>query len=222
MRRAPRSAFGASASARIVNIGAIARCKRRRHGRYARPRRVHRLTEALAAEWKGKITVNAVLPSIIDTSANRASMPKADFTKWVTPQELADVILFLISDAAGRHRRVASGERAGLTLSLAIFFSTALKRMLRLPASAVPPRPRRRRCRCRKSRCRPRSRRYRPLALARRMLVIDQFAFPPAVGAGVGADVVEEGVAPRIRPSSKHMTPVLPPSTPSSIRIWIE
>jgi NAD(P)-dependent dehydrogenase (short-subunit alcohol dehydrogenase family) len=61
---------------------------------------VHRLTEALAAEWKGKITVNAVLPSIIDTAANRASMPKADFTKWVTPQELAEVILFLTSDAA--------------------------------------------------------------------------------------------------------------------------
>jgi NAD(P)-dependent dehydrogenase (short-subunit alcohol dehydrogenase family) len=41
-----------------------------------------------------------VLPSIIDTAANRASMPKADFTKWVTPKELADVILFLASDAA--------------------------------------------------------------------------------------------------------------------------
>jgi NAD(P)-dependent dehydrogenase (short-subunit alcohol dehydrogenase family) len=61
---------------------------------------VHRLTEALAAEWKGKITVNAVLPSIIDTAANRASMPKAEFDKWVTPQELAEVILFLASDAA--------------------------------------------------------------------------------------------------------------------------
>ena len=61
---------------------------------------VHRLTEALAAEWKGKITVNAVLPSIIDTAANRASMPTADFAKWVTPQELAEVILFLASDAA--------------------------------------------------------------------------------------------------------------------------
>jgi len=61
---------------------------------------VHRLTEALAAEWKGRITVNAVLPSIIDTAANRASMPKADFSKWVTPQELAEVILFLVSDAA--------------------------------------------------------------------------------------------------------------------------
>ncbi len=61
---------------------------------------VHRLTEALAAEYKGGITVNAVLPSIIDTSANRASMPKADFSKWVRPTELADVILFLASDAA--------------------------------------------------------------------------------------------------------------------------
>jgi NAD(P)-dependent dehydrogenase (short-subunit alcohol dehydrogenase family) len=44
--------------------------------------------------------VNAVPPSIIDTSANRASMPKADFSKWVRPTELADVILFLVSDAA--------------------------------------------------------------------------------------------------------------------------
>jgi NAD(P)-dependent dehydrogenase (short-subunit alcohol dehydrogenase family) len=61
---------------------------------------VHRLTEALAAEWKGKITVNAVLPSIIDTPANRASMPQAEFGKWVTPQELAEVILFLVGDAA--------------------------------------------------------------------------------------------------------------------------
>jgi NAD(P)-dependent dehydrogenase (short-subunit alcohol dehydrogenase family) len=61
---------------------------------------VHRLTEALSTELKGKITVNAVLPSIIDTTANRASMPKADFTKWVRPKELADVILFLVGDAA--------------------------------------------------------------------------------------------------------------------------
>ena len=61
---------------------------------------VHRLTEALAAEHKGRITVNAVLPSIIDTAANRESMPKADFSKWVRPQELADVILFLASEAA--------------------------------------------------------------------------------------------------------------------------
>jgi NAD(P)-dependent dehydrogenase (short-subunit alcohol dehydrogenase family) len=91
-----------SASARIVNIGAISALQAGAGmGAYAASKAgVHRLTEALAAEWKGKITVNAVLPSIIDTTANRASMPKADFAKWVTPQELAEVILFLISDAA--------------------------------------------------------------------------------------------------------------------------
>ena len=91
-----------SASARIVNIGAIGALQAGAGmGAYAASKAgVHRLTEALAAEWKGKITVNAVLPSIIDTTANRASMPKADFAKWVTPQELAEVILFLVSDAA--------------------------------------------------------------------------------------------------------------------------
>lgn len=91
-----------SASARIVNIGAIGALQAGGGmGAYAASKAgVHRLTEALAAEWKGKITVNAVLPSTIDTAANRASMPKADFAKWVTPQELAEVILFLVSDAA--------------------------------------------------------------------------------------------------------------------------
>jgi 3-oxoacyl-[acyl-carrier protein] reductase len=103
---ASRSALphlAASRSARIVNIGAIGGLQAGAGmGAYAASKAgVHRLTEALAAEWKGKITVNAVLPSIIDTPANRASMPKADFTKWVTPQELAEVILFLASDAAG-------------------------------------------------------------------------------------------------------------------------
>src|SRR5580698_8656737 len=58
------------------------------------------LNTSRAAEWKGKITVNAVLPSTIDTAANRASMPNADFAKWVRPEELAEVILFLASDAA--------------------------------------------------------------------------------------------------------------------------
>jgi NAD(P)-dependent dehydrogenase (short-subunit alcohol dehydrogenase family) len=91
-----------SASGRIVNIGAMGALQAGAGmGPYAASKAgVHRLTEALAAEWKGKITVNAVLPSIIDTAANRASMPKADFAKWVTPQELANVILFLASDAA--------------------------------------------------------------------------------------------------------------------------
>jgi NAD(P)-dependent dehydrogenase (short-subunit alcohol dehydrogenase family) len=94
--------LAASASARIVNIGAMGALQAGAGmGAYAASKAgVHRLTEALATEWKGKITVNAVLPSTIDTPANRASMPKADFSKWVRPQELADVILFLASDAA--------------------------------------------------------------------------------------------------------------------------
>ncbi len=94
--------LAASPSARIVNVGAMGALQAGAGmGAYAASKAgVHRLTEALAAEWKGKITVNAVLPSTIDTPANRASMPKADFGKWVTPQELADVILFLTSDAA--------------------------------------------------------------------------------------------------------------------------
>jgi NAD(P)-dependent dehydrogenase (short-subunit alcohol dehydrogenase family) len=92
----------ASGAGRIINVGAMGALQAGAGmGAYAASKAgVHRLTEALAAEHKGKITVNAVLPSIIDTAANRASMPKADFTKWVTPKELADVILFLASDAA--------------------------------------------------------------------------------------------------------------------------
>ncbi len=102
---ASRSAIphlAASPAGRIVNVGAMGALQAGPGmGAYAASKAgVHRLTEALAAEWKGKITVNAVLPSIIDTPANRASMPKADFAKWVTPQELAEVILFLVSDAA--------------------------------------------------------------------------------------------------------------------------
>jgi NAD(P)-dependent dehydrogenase (short-subunit alcohol dehydrogenase family) len=40
------------------------------------------------------------LPSIIDTPANRADMPNADFSRWVAPAALADVIIFLVSDGA--------------------------------------------------------------------------------------------------------------------------
>jgi NAD(P)-dependent dehydrogenase (short-subunit alcohol dehydrogenase family) len=93
------SAWGAG---RIINVGAMGALQAGAGmGAYAASKAgVHRLTESLAAEWKGKITVNAVLPSTIDTAANRASMPNADFAKWVRPEELADVILFLASDAA--------------------------------------------------------------------------------------------------------------------------
>ena len=62
---------------------------------------VLRLTESMAAELLDhRITVNAVLPSTIDTPANRNVMPDADWEKWVAPESLADVIAFLVSDAA--------------------------------------------------------------------------------------------------------------------------
>jgi NAD(P)-dependent dehydrogenase (short-subunit alcohol dehydrogenase family) len=100
--RAALAHLAASSAGRIINIGAMGALQAGSGmGPYAASKAgVHRLTEALASEWKGKVTVNAVLPSIIDTQANRASMPNADFSKWVTPQELAEVILFLASDAA--------------------------------------------------------------------------------------------------------------------------
>lgn len=57
------------------------------------------LTQSVAEEVKGyDITVNAVLPSIVDTPANRASMADADFDAWVAPVDLAEVMLFLASD----------------------------------------------------------------------------------------------------------------------------
>ena len=98
-----------SSGGRIVNIGAMgALAAGAGMGPYAASKAgVHRLTETLAAELKGRVTVNAVLPSTIDTAANRASMPNADFGKWVTPEELANVILFL-----------ASAEASGMTGAL--------------------------------------------------------------------------------------------------------
>ena len=87
---------------RIVNIGANGAVKAAAGmGAYAASKSgVHRLTEALAEELKGQVCVNAVLPSIIDTPANRADMPKAKFETWVKPEELAAVILFLASESA--------------------------------------------------------------------------------------------------------------------------
>lgn len=92
----------ASGAGRIINVGAMGALQAAAGmGPYAASKSgVHRLTETLAAELKGKVTVNAVLPSTIDTPANRRDMPKADFSAWVTANELADVILFLASDAA--------------------------------------------------------------------------------------------------------------------------
>jgi NAD(P)-dependent dehydrogenase (short-subunit alcohol dehydrogenase family) len=59
------------------------------------------LMDSLAADVKSyNINVNSIVPSIIDTAANRKAMPSADFSKWPKPQEIAQVILFLCSEEA--------------------------------------------------------------------------------------------------------------------------
>ena len=88
---------------RIVNIGAGAAARAGLGmGAYAASKAgVQRLTEALAEELKDRnVTVNAILPGIIDTQRNRLDMPKADFTRWVSPEAIARVILFLASAEA--------------------------------------------------------------------------------------------------------------------------
>lgn len=88
---------------RIVNLGAKSGVQGagKQASYSAAKSAVLRLTESLAAEVKGAgINVNCVLPSTIDTPENRAAMPKADPAKWVTPESMAGVILFLASDWA--------------------------------------------------------------------------------------------------------------------------
>ena len=90
----------ASPEGRIVNVGANAALKSAAGmGAYAASKAgVHRLTESLAEELKEtSVTVNAVLPSILDTAQNRKDMPDADPAKWVAPSDLARVMLFLAS-----------------------------------------------------------------------------------------------------------------------------
>jgi NAD(P)-dependent dehydrogenase (short-subunit alcohol dehydrogenase family) len=69
---------------------------------------VLKLTDAMAEELKeAGVTVNAILPSTIDTEANRKAMPDADFGRWVRPEQIARVILFL----AGPDARIISGAQ---------------------------------------------------------------------------------------------------------------
>lgn len=94
----------ASPAGRIINVGsgAAARPAGVGMGAYAASKAgVHKLTESVAEELKDRgITVNAVLPGIIDTPRNRADMPKADFSRWVQPEAIAAVIAFLASEQA--------------------------------------------------------------------------------------------------------------------------
>jgi NAD(P)-dependent dehydrogenase (short-subunit alcohol dehydrogenase family) len=60
------------------------------------------LIQALDAEYKRHlIRCNAILPSVIDTPANRAAQPDADYSKWVQPEEIAKVVRFLVSEESG-------------------------------------------------------------------------------------------------------------------------
>ncbi|HUP91551.1 MAG TPA: SDR family NAD(P)-dependent oxidoreductase [Solimonas sp.] len=93
----------AAGGGRIVNIGAGAgQAGRANMGAYSASKSaVIRLTEAMAGELRERgINVNCVLPSVIDTPQNRADMPDVDPKRWVAPQDLASVILFLCSDSA--------------------------------------------------------------------------------------------------------------------------
>jgi NAD(P)-dependent dehydrogenase (short-subunit alcohol dehydrogenase family) len=93
----------AQQSGKIVNVGAKAGLQAgRKSTAYAVAKAgVLRLTEALSAEVREQgINVNAVIPSTIDTPANRAAQPNADYSKWARPEDLAAVIVFLASDAA--------------------------------------------------------------------------------------------------------------------------
>ncbi len=101
--RAAAPVLKAAGGGSLVGIGSVAGL----HGSsqmapYAATKSaVMRLTESLADELRpDRIRVNAVLPTTIDTPQNRAAMPSADTTRWVTPAEVAEAMLFLLSDAA--------------------------------------------------------------------------------------------------------------------------
>jgi NAD(P)-dependent dehydrogenase (short-subunit alcohol dehydrogenase family) len=101
---------------RIVNVSALPALDRGKEGlsAYAAAKAaVLSLTHTLSKEGVGDgITVNAVLPSILDTPENREAMPDADTSTWLPPEEVAGVIAFLVSDAA----RVVNGAAIPLTL----------------------------------------------------------------------------------------------------------
>lgn len=103
MARAVVPGMLASGGGRIVNVSArAAREGKANMGPYcASKAAVITLTESLAAEHKhAGINVNCILPGTVDTPQNREAMPDADHDKWVPPAALADVIVFLASQAS--------------------------------------------------------------------------------------------------------------------------
>jgi len=101
--RAVIPAMLAQGGGKIVNIGAKAGLLAgRKSAAYAVSKAaVLRLTEALSAEVReNNINVNAIIPSTIDTPGNRAGQPNADTSKWVKPEDLAAVAVFLASESA--------------------------------------------------------------------------------------------------------------------------
>lgn len=85
----------------IVNVGAQSALsgKENMAAYCASKSAVIRLTESFAAEFKSHgVRVNCILPNIIDTPANRESMPGVEFTAWTTPERVADVVTFLVSE----------------------------------------------------------------------------------------------------------------------------
>ena len=102
-----------SPNASVVNVGANSALNATAGlGAYAASKAaVHKLTEAMADEFRGRIRVNAVLPSVIDTPKNRADMPNADFSHWVSPAAIASVIAFLCT----REARAVTGALVPVT-----------------------------------------------------------------------------------------------------------
>jgi NAD(P)-dependent dehydrogenase (short-subunit alcohol dehydrogenase family) len=103
MSRAVLGEMRRAGGGRIINIAAMpAVLPSTKRGAYAVSKRgVAALTEVIAEETKGTgITCNAIAPSIILTEANARSMPGADTSKWVKPEEIAKLVLFLCSDEA--------------------------------------------------------------------------------------------------------------------------
>jgi NAD(P)-dependent dehydrogenase (short-subunit alcohol dehydrogenase family) len=93
----------AQESGKIINVAARAALKGRpKMAAYSAAKSaVIRLTESMSAELgKANINVNCILPSTIDTPENREAMPNADFSQWVQPEAIADVVQFLASEAA--------------------------------------------------------------------------------------------------------------------------